>query len=55
MTLQPPAPHRWDGDLSICHVKESYAVVERCIQSLDIFDDRGMICVIALNQQICSL
>ena len=55
MSLQLPAPHYWEHLLSICHVKESYAVVESFTHSLDIFDDRGMICVIALNQQICSL
>ena len=55
VTLQPPAHHNWNACLSICRVKESYAVVEGYTNSLDIFDARGMICVIALNQQICSL
>ena len=55
VTLQPPACHCWHDYPSICCVNESYAVVEHCTKSLDIFDARGMICVIALNQQICSL
>ena len=48
MTLQPPAPHGWEHELSICCVNESYAVLERRTRSFDIFDARGMICFIQL-------
>ena len=51
VTLQPPAPHRWNRYLAICCANESYAVVEILAGSLDIFDANGMICIIQLIYQ----
>ena len=55
VTLQPPAAQGWGVGLSICRVKESYAVVENITRSLHIFDARGMIFVIQLINHFINL